>query len=429
MNKIKDFTLTILGISFYRFFYKSFIYNSAENISSYQFKKLKKLLIVASVNVPYYKKLFKKIDFNPSKDFKTLFDLKKIPILEQEIVKKNPKEFINSKVKNYVLMKTSGTSGVPFSARIDIKHWIVEQAVVWRQWKSFDYRFRDKIGIIRSYAPKDHDSLIKVDRLRNFIYYSPYHLSDKNCSIFYKDMIRRKVKFLRGYPSSIKIFASYCKKNKLKIKTLKGVLLASETLLLSDKRYIQSSFDVPVVNHYGLAECIVMIGNIHSDNILYNYDDYGYLELIKNNKNDYSMIGTNLNNFAMPLIRYNTNDVATCSEVSRKSNINFQQIISISGRKNEFIITEKEKIPVTNLYTILSKYEKISKFQIIQNQKASLEIVILCNKNQINSIRNQLLKDLKILTDQRIHIDLKFSSKFKRFGEGKIPPFIPYEKA
>ena len=427
MNKIKDFILTILGISFYRFFYKSFIYNSVEDISSYQFKKLKKLLIVASLNVPYYKKLFKKIDFDPLKDFKTLSDLKNIPILEQEIVKNNPSAFINSKVKNYVLMQTSGTSGIPFSARIDIKHWIVEQAVVWRQWKSFGYHFRDKIGIIRSYAPKDNESLIKVDRLRNFIYYSPYHLSEKNCSIFYKDMINRKIKFLRGYPSSIKIFASYCKKNKLKIKTLKGVLLASETLLESDKKYIKNCFDVPVINHYGLAECIVMIGNINSDNILYNYDDYGYLELIRNN-NDYNMIGTNLNNFAMPLIRYNTNDIAISNEVNKESKINFQQLISISGRKNEFIITSKEKIPVTNIYTILSKYEKISKFQIIQNNIASLEILILCNNDQEGIISNKLLKDLKLLKDKKIHIDLKFSSEFKRFGEGKIPPFIPYER-
>jgi len=428
MTKIRDFTLTILGIFFYRFFHKSFIYNSTEDISLYQFKKLKKLLVESSLNVPYYKELFKEINFNPSKDFKTLADLKKIPVLEQEIVKKSPSKFVNSNIKNYVLMKTSGTSGIPFSARIDVKHWIVEQAVVWRQWKSFGYRFRDKIGIIRSYAPKDGDSLIKIDRLRNFIYYSPYHLSDKNCALFYKDMISRKVKFLRGYPSSIKIFASYCIKNKLKINSLKGVLLASETLSSSDKVYIQSCFDVPVVNHYGLAECIVMIGNIHSDNILYNYDDYGYLELISNKNNTYSMIGTNLNNFAMPLIRYNTNDIAIRSERDGESNINFQQIISISGRKNEFIRSEKEKIPVTNLYTILSKYENISKFQIIQNQKSSLEIVILCNNEHKDIISSNLLKDLKILTDQKISINLKFSSKFKRFGEGKIPPFIPYEK-
>ena len=130
----------------------------------------------------------------------------------------------------------------------------------------------------------------------------------------------------------------------------------------------------------------------------------------------------------MPLIRYNTNDIAISNEVNKESKINFQQLISISGRKNEFIITSKEKIPVTNIYTILSKYEKISKFQIIQNNIASLEILILCNNDQEGIISNKLLKDLKLLKDKKIHIDLKFSSEFKRFGEGKIPPFIPYER-
>ena len=125
-------------------------------------------------------------------DFKSLNDLRKIPILEQEVVRKNPSEFINKKSKNYSSLNTSGTSGQPFTALVDDAHWIVEQAVIWRQWKSFGYKFRDKIALLRSYTPEKNDTLIKVYYLRNFIYYSPYHLSDENCADFYKDMVRRK---------------------------------------------------------------------------------------------------------------------------------------------------------------------------------------------------------------------------------------------
>ena len=427
MIKIKDSLLTICGILYYKFFYKNFIFKTSKEISDYQFKKLKKLLISSNLNVPYYNKLFKKINFNPLTDFKSLNDLKKIPILEQEVVRKNPGEFINKKSKNYSSLNTSGTSGQPFTALVDDAHWIVEQAVIWRQWKSFGYKFRDKIALLRSYAPEKNDTLIKVDYLRNFIYYSPYHLSDENCADFYKDMVRREIKFLRGYPSSIKIFTSYCKRNQLKINSLKGVFLASETLLENDKKYIKDYFNVPVINHYGLAECVVMIGNIFSDKHLYNYDDYGYLELIKCG-NKINIIGTNLNNHAMPLIRYNTNDMALIDPNDEDKKIKLKQIKSITGRQNEYIITNKEKIPLTNIYTIFSKHQNIAKWQIVQRRINKLDVFLLCAEKDKDIIKEKLINDLSILERKDININIIFTSKFERFGEGKIPPFIPYDK-
>ena len=427
MIKIKDSLLTICGILYYKFFYKNFIFKTSKEISDYQFKKLKKLLISSNLNVPYYNKLFKKINFDPLTDFKSLNDLKKIPILEQEVVRKNPGEFINKKSKNFSSLNTSGTSGQPFTALVDDAHWVVEQAVIWRQWKSFGYKFRDKIALLRSYTPEKNDTLIKVDYLRNFIYYSPYHLSDENCADFYKDMVRREIKFLRGYPSSIKIFTSYCKRNQLKINSLKGILLASETLLENDKKYIKDYFNVPVINHYGLAECVVMIGNIFSDKHLYNYDDYGYLELIKYGKK-INIIGTNLNNHAMPLIRYNTNDMALIESNDEDKKIKLKQIKSIAGRQNEYIITNKEKIPLTNIYTIFSKHQNIAKWQIVQRRINKLDVLLLCAEKDKDIIKEKLINDLSILERKDININVIFTSEFERFGEGKIPPFIPYDK-
>lgn len=427
ISRIKDLYLTFLGIMFYRFHHKSFVKRSKKNIINYQFKKLKNLLIDASINVPYYNKLFKQIDFDPKNDFNKIEDLQKIPILNQDIVRARPQDFINPKINKYLNMKTSGTSGIPFSARIDFNHWIVEQAVIWRQWKSFGYKFRDKIALLRSYAPGKGDKLIKVDNLRNFIYYSPYHLNEENCSDYHKDMVRRKIKFLRGYPSSIKIFTSYCKRNQLKLNSLKGILLASETLLENDKKYIKEYFNVPVINHYGLAECVVMIGNIFSDNYLYNYDDYGYLELIEEG-NKINIVGTNLNNHAMPLIRYNTNDIAFIDLNEEDKKIKLKQIKSISGRKNEYIVTNKGKIPLTNIYTIFSKIQNIARWQIIQRKIDKLDILILCVESDEGIIKEKLINDLNIIERKGINMNIIFTSEFERFGEGKIPPFIPYEK-
>ena len=425
-RKIIDILLTLLGIIAYYFFHSTFIKKTKSDIKEYQFKKIKKLLIYVSKYVPYYRSLFKEIGFIPKKDFKSLIDLEKIPILKKETVRNNRNSFISEKNFFYLKFKTSGSSGAPFEAIVSYGHWIVEQAVIWRQWKSFNYKFRDKIGILRSFAPIKGEPIIKIDKIRNFIYYSPYHLSEDNMREYHKDMESRNIKFLRGYPSSIKIFADFCKRNKLSLKNLKGILLASEQLTMEDKSFIGGVFEAPIINHYGLAECIIMFGTIFEDNVLYNYEDYGYLEVVKNSSNKYEAIGTNLNNYAMPLIRFNTGDIVSIKKNNFKSKktIPFRPIKEIHGRSSDRILTNNKEIPVTNLYTKLSKCLDIKKFQIIQHKNLDLIFIVLCDKKNEQEIKNFLIEELFIFEEEKIKYTIKFSSNFKRSGEGKIPTYM-----
>ena len=40
-------------------------------------------------------------------------------------------------------------------------------------------------------------------------------------------------------------------------------------------------------------------------------------------------------------------------------------------------------------------------------------------------IEDKLINDLNILERKGINMNIIFTSEFERFGEGKIPPFIP----
>ena len=125
-EKIQDISYTLRGIFKYEIYLKKSCYLPKNKVKEYQFKKLKSLLIESSKNVPYYKELFEQIQFNPEKDFNSLEDVKKIPILDKEILRANRDKFINHEfTKKALVFKTSGSSGNPFSALISIHHWIV----------------------------------------------------------------------------------------------------------------------------------------------------------------------------------------------------------------------------------------------------------------------------------------------------------------
>ena len=272
---------------------------SENQIVYYQERKLKKLLTTNN--------MYKKFDIDLSKTSHQFFKeyCSKVPITSKVNVKNNPNYFLTRKPKFFDLkFFTSGSTGSPMMVFVSWKHWIVEQAVVFRHWKWHGYKFRDTCGMIRSYAPKDSGSLIKYNWALNTYYYSSFHLDEKNMETYYHHMLKKGVKYLRGYPTTLKMFAQFCSNRKYNLPSLKFILAASEVLTIQDRKIIEEAFNVKIGNHYGLAEQIVMFGNCKNSSLLHNYHEYGFCELIPTDEeNIYKIIGTNLHNDLMPLLR------------------------------------------------------------------------------------------------------------------------------
>lgn len=418
---MKEELLTLKGIFDYYFKFKHFDKIPSQVVEEYQFKKLKRLL-VECINVPYYQNLFKTLGFDPQYDFSSINDLKLLQTLNKSVVRANPELFINPKwIKKSITSKTSGTTGTPFTSYISYNHWTVEQAVIWRHWKWAGYRFRDSMAILRSINPKNENELIKIDKIRNWTYYSPYHLNDKHLKIFYQDMIKRKIKILRGYPSSLLLFAEFCLNRGLKIPYLKACLTASEVLTEKERQIIENAFNVKIFDHYGLAEAIVMLHNRGEKYGYVNCEEYGYLELIPTKNNNYSkIIGTNLNNYAMPLIRYDTEDLVETfdSKFDNKRNLTIKRII---GRKDTYIQTTTNKIPTINIYTTMYKVDGIIQWQIIQNDLNSLDVYLNIKEGyNFNVIANEIEK----LNNTGLKLNFLQTKIFSLVGEGKLKPFI-----
>jgi phenylacetate-CoA ligase len=422
---LKDIYLTASGILKYKFFLSKSQYWSKERMELYQYRKLKKLLIESYNNVEYYRDLFNTINFSPYTDFKRISDIRKIPILTKQEAIANRDKLINPKYKSKsLILRTSGSTGNPFEILVSNKAWIMEQAVVWRHWSWGGYKFRDSLAMIRSFAPKEGESIIRHEYLRNFTYYSPFHLNDKNIEKYLIDIQNRKVKVLRGYPSSIATIAEFVLKNQLKVEGIKMILTASEVLTIEEKKLISMAFNSPIFNHYGLAEVCVMMGSCSEDSGLHNYDEYGYCELIDDENGIKKIIGTNLHNYAMPLIRYETGDIAESNWKSCTCGRALPTIDNVIGRKDSNIITpEGFKIPTVNFYTMFEQFTEIISWQIVQYSMSEVHFII--HSHEISENRKEKLRTLiRERLSANIEIKLLVNERFVLFGEGKKNPFV-----
>lgn len=235
-----------------------------------------------------------------------------------------------------------------------------------------------------------------------------------------------KINVLRGYPSSIKIFANFIFRNKINDLKIKLILTASEILSSEDRSKIEGVFQTKISNHYGLAEQIVMMGDCENHSHLHNYFEYGYLELLDTeDPNIKRIIGTNLHNKTMPLLRYDTGDLALVDKTKcdcRRESIVIKNII---GRNDQAIKCPKGfDIPSVNFYTMMEYYLEIKQWQIVYSN-SEFELRINSNNSLKEFEKLKIEKQLSLrLRDSGFSIRVKETSNFVQRGEGKIPAII-----
>jgi phenylacetate-CoA ligase len=428
--KLLEPVLVLLGLLHFKFISSNYCYQSADKVKDNQFKKLKNLLCRSYDEIPFYQNKYNAVGFNPHQDFNSLQDIEKVPYLTKEEARSHQADLVNHKRSLFALtFKTSGSSGHPFTAKISPKHWIIEQSCVWRHWSWAGYNFRDRMAIVRSHVPKNESDLIKWDKLRNFIYFSPFHLSDQDIAMYFERMRELRVVFLRGYPSSILALADYVRRNpETNLPEFKGILTASERLGDKERIIIEKNLKAQVYNHYGLAEQVVMFGGCEVGNKLHNYEEYGYVEFLESDElNKKIIVGTNLNNYAMPLIRYITDDIAQLSEDSCSCSRTSLVIENILGRKDSVIaLDDGRKIPITNFYTMFEYYEKeFSSWQLVQVNGSSLKVILDCYQNiDLDKLRSELECEIVKRIGSNVSIEFDFFGGFLQVGEGKKNPFI-----
>jgi len=379
---------------------KSWTYSESKN---YQLKKLKEVLKFAEKNVPYYRDLFKKINFDTN--IQSFDDLKKIPILTKDIIIENHEKLISeSFMKKKYKMNTSGTTGKRLSLYGSDDLFKIECAFITNSFNSHGAEIYKKHSIwIRRYSPKEGDPIFFDDLELNRSYMSAFHLNDETVFDYVDYINQTKSKILVSYPSTIYYLAVLCNKHNLKLNYVEYLHGASEVCLLQWREKIKQYLGIDIKMHYGQVEK-VSFAHQDSDDFFYRENLlYGYNEIM----DDGSLISTGFHNDVMPLIRYETKDKVKLLENPILDGAFPKTIEEILGRNGDMLITDKDSwVPAVNFYSFMSKYDEVDLFQIIQiKETKSVSFYIVPNILYNNNIEDKLMIEMKSrLGDVNINI-------------------------
>jgi phenylacetate-CoA ligase len=376
-------------IRYYNDFQKT-QWQSYEWLKNQQEKQLKKIINFCYENIPYYTKLFNQINIKPS-DITTIRDLEKMPILTKQTIKQNWQDFIPENINKlkYLSGSTGGSTGAPLKYRMSKEDYERGVSLLYRGWGYGRYKLGDKVAVIAgsSLIPTTKSEVKRKiqDFLLNCRHYSSFEMSEKKLFEYFGDISEWRPDFLRGYASSIYLFAKFTQENNLKLKFKpKAIFSTAEKLFDKQRDLIENTFNTKVFDNYGLNdggaaayECEKHCG-MHIDterSILEVVDNEGKQVINQQGK----ILTTSLYNYALPFIRYDTEDLGVITDEKCTCSRGNLLLKEISGRITDSLKINNIIIGSPVLTVLMGKFD-INQYQIIQNSQTSIIIKIVKGK-------------------------------------------------
>ncbi len=406
---------------------------SKEQIKAIQKEKLINLLLHAYKNVPYYNKVL--YESGVVIDNKINLDIfSRIPILTKDIISENFEDLKSKDLnkRKWYINTSGGSTGVPVKFVQDKEYWDKNVAnKIYYAAKSGKSIGEKEIKIWGSEKDFLEGTIGFKAKAKNFVYnrlfLNSFDLSEKNIIHIIDNINDFKPKLIWGYVDSLLILSEYIMDNNVKIQNPEIVFSAAGTLTEDIRNKIKKSFGGKIINIYGSREMgdmafeCIRCGNLHV------LDHSHYLEVIKENDSDEfgKVIVTSLNNYSMPMIRYDMGDSASgFLDGDSICGLGFTTLKDIIGRETSIFITkEGKKVPpeyFIHMIGVVYNNGFIKKFQVIQNDYESINIKIVLKGQKDSGRLNDIINSIKLIMGESCKVDVDFVDEIKPEKSGKF---------
>lgn len=398
---------------------------SLDDMRKYQEMKLCQLMTHAYYHVPFYREMFDELHLNPE-DIRTVEDLEKLPIINKSVVTENLYLGImsNSHDKEKILrVTTSGSTGEPFTVYAEKKQLEMRWAATLRSTEWTGYNFGDRqIRLWHKYLSMKKVEVIKevLDAFftrRKFI--PAYEISEENIKDFLDEIMKFHPVLLDGYAESYNIIAQHLRNFKYSGHKPKGIMSSGQTLPVDSRKRIEEAFGCKVYDKYGAREFAGGLAYQCSEQDGYHVvAECAIIEILDKQGKQVQpgevgeVVVTELNNYALPLIRYKLGDFAVAIDANKqcKCGRGLPLMGNVEGRIQATILgTKKQMIPGTFFARLFSNYDyAIRQFQVVQSEFGKITMKIVKANRYDEQVLKNVLSEIKKHLGDDIKVDIEF---------------------
>ena len=352
---------------------------SAERLQELQLTKLRRLLTYAYDHVPFYRRMLDEAGTHPG-DIKTIDDFARLPLLTKDEIRNNADEMLATDPPSAAKRaQTGGSTGAPL--------------IVWRDQPSMDRAWASyaRMWTWMGYSPGDPYANLWGMRVvrrplvarsyaglmawaRNEHMFNAFLMDHARASAYLRQISDIRPVFLRGYVSALEALARTQAEEHHPI-SVGAVSTTAEMLIPQQRRMIEEAFGCRVFDQYGCGECMAIAYECEAHSGLHSCAEHCLLEIVDargrpvEGDETGEVVITDLDNLAMPFIRYKNGDLARWASERCPCGRELPLVKEIIGRVSDMIHgANGEKVHGEFFTHLLEQLEWPAKFKVAQYQ-------------------------------------------------------------
>lgn len=412
---------------------RKFQWNSIQDIEAYRNERIASLVATATNKVAYYSEMMNSLGLSAGA-IKTTQDLQKLPILDKQIIREQGVKLLDTtyRAKKYKMM-SSGSTGTQTTVWADpasMNEVYATQLLFW-EWGGFQIgqrHLQTGMSIRRGVIKGLKDLIFRCS------YFSAFGLTDSDLYSMIGDIDKKKIDALFGYASSIYVLAKYLE-SKGQTRQLKSVFTWGDSLFPHYRQLIEKVFLCKVNDCYGLGEGLQCAAQCEMHEGLHEAMHGVVMEIVDGDGKPVEVgeigrvIVTRLEHGCMPLIRYDTGDLASFIPGVCKCGRQLRLLSRIQGRSTDIVSTPSGDRLIVHFFTQLFELvPEILQFQVRQEQAEKIRILYVpgdwFDKSVLDGLKSQILANCKYPLEIEFiavkEIPLEKSNK-RRFVISNVP--------
>jgi phenylacetate-CoA ligase len=345
-----------------------------ERLRQRQGERLHKLLGHAYHNVPLYRSLYNEAGFRPD-EFRSMDDLSKIPVLSKQRLKEaTPDEVVARGIHPHqcATVDTSGSTGTPlriFLGAVD-QQW--QRAVAWRILFEHGFRWTDRTLEIRmalgqrflvqrlGLAPKEWVSILDPPES------------------WARRMVEMRPDVVVASPGTLHALADAIELLKLNPSPPRLVFSDSETLSPITRRLVRRVLGTDPVDVYGLVELSHFAWECEYRSGFHVSADSHIVEVAAASDKPGPIIATALGMWTMPIIRYDTGDLAEVDATPCPCGRSLPLLKRLHGRGIDSVaLRDGRRIFWQFFHETLGRYDELRQWRILQDKAGEIQLQLV----------------------------------------------------
>lgn len=219
------------------------------------------------------------------------------------------------------------------------------------------------------------------DRLANRLFLSAYGVDDRDLEEYFRQLERFRPEVVSSYPSILRHVVRRMGRERCRRLGVRLVYCSSEALFPAVREEIEDAFGAAVRNRYASREFGMIASDCPEGTGLHLMDMRLWVEPRERAHGDAprELLVTDLDNLAMPFIRYNIEDLGVLAGEPCPCGRPWGRLATVEGRSLDVVVTPDGRAFGGTFFTIvLRPFDRsIEQFQVVQDRPDHLRIKIV----------------------------------------------------